>query len=212
MQGGGASLAPGRGKRSPLPAVDSLFLNYTSLLATMHALQDSLFTLEKDLKMMGNSTPLRRMSKTKFALRLLLDTEHRSIVLQSEINRVSGALQQMEMNFLMDGIISISRIFRKNRGNLSSPERKNTCKAGPAQPFDIPIEGSKELYYIRILDTSHRQPVITPQFLTRFEHVTSISDNTPTQSWPGLRRDSLRQISLHHLVFSPFYDPLRSTS
>ena len=161
--------APEESKELPIaPAVDSLFLNYTSLLATMHALQDSLATLGKDLKMMRELyTSTENEQELSSLSRLLLDTEHRSIVLQSEINRVSGALQQMEMNFLMDGIIINLEDISEEPQETSSPEHKQYtfAKLNPAQPFDIPIEVPKESfdYSFRILDTAViAEPVITP--------------------------------------------------
>lgn len=105
-----ASLIPAEEESLPNPeqleelpvasAADSLFLNYTSLLVTLRGLQDSLATIGKELKMMRELyTSTENEQELQTISKLLLDTEHRAIVLQSEINSATGLLQQMEMNF-----------------------------------------------------------------------------------------------------------------
>ena len=149
-------------------AADSLFLNYTSLLVTLRGLQDSLATIGKELKMMRELyTSTENEQELQTISRLLLDTEHRAIVLQSEINSATGLLQQMEMNFLMDGIIiNLEDISEKPQGTPSI-ERKQYAfvKQSFSKPFDIPIETPRESfdYSFRILDTAViAEPVITP--------------------------------------------------
>lgn len=149
-------------------AADSLFLNYTSLLTTMRGLQDSLAILGKDMEMMRelyasteNEQELQTLS------RLLIETEHRSIILQSEINSASSALQQMEMNFLMEGIIINLEDISEKKPETSSLELKEYAfvKQNLSKPFDIPIEMPKEKfdYSFRILDTAViAEPVKTP--------------------------------------------------
>lgn len=149
-------------------AADSLFLDYTTLLSTLRGLQDSLVTLSKDLEMMRelySSTENEQEIQT--LSRLLLDTEHRAIVLQSEINNTTGALQQMEMNFLMEGIIiNLEDISEKPQSTPSFvSEQYAFTKQRASKPFDIPIEIPKETfdYSFRILDTAViAEPVNTP--------------------------------------------------
>ena len=149
-------------------AMDSLFLNYTSLLVNLRGLQDSLIALGKDLEMMRelytsteNEQELQTLSK------LLLNTEHRAIILQSEINSATSALQQMEMNFLMEGIIINLEDISEKPQETSSIEEKQYAfiKQHFSDPFDIPIEIPKESfdYSFRILDTAIiAEPVNTP--------------------------------------------------
>jgi hypothetical protein len=149
-------------------AADSLFLDYTTLLSTLRGLQDSLVTLSKDLEMMRELyTSTENEQEIQTLSRLLLDTEHRAIVLQSEINNTTGALQQMEMNFLMEGIIiNLEDISEKPQSTPSFvSEQYAFTKQRASKPFDIPIEIPKETfdYSFRILDTAViAEPVNTP--------------------------------------------------
>jgi len=149
-------------------AADSLFSNYTTLLSTLRGLQDSLVTLGKDLEMMRELyTSTENEQEIQTLSRLLLETEHRAIVLQSEINNTTGALQQMEMNFLMEGIIiNLEDISEKPQETPSfASEQYTFTKQRVSKPFDIPIEIPKETfdYSFRILDTAViAEPVNTP--------------------------------------------------
>ncbi len=149
-------------------AADSLFLNYTSLLVTLRGLQDSLVALGKEMEMMRELyTSTENEQELQTLSRLLLDTEHRAIVLQSKINNTTSALQQMEMNFLMEGIIiNLEDISEKPQTTPSFESKQYTfTKQSFSKPFDIPIEMPRESfdYSFRILDTAViAEPVHTP--------------------------------------------------
>ncbi|MBP6947657.1 MAG: hypothetical protein KBB35_01015 [Bacteroidales bacterium] len=140
-------------------AMDSLFLNYTSLLANLRGLQDSLIALGKDLEMMRELyTSTENEQELQMLSTLLLNTEHRAIVLRSEINSATSALQQMEMKFLMEGIIiNLEDISEKAQETNPVEEKQYPfVKRSFSKPFDIPIEIPKESfdYSFRILDTA----------------------------------------------------------
>ncbi|MDD2594301.1 MAG: hypothetical protein PHD11_00605 [Bacteroidales bacterium] len=145
-------------KKAPSSA-DSLFNKYSSLLSSLRSMQDSLNTIqnEQNLNRTLYSTTTNEKDKTTLEL-LILSAENLSIELQSKIGDISYTIQEMEMDFLMKGIIINLEDLSDNQdkqAEVKTPEysfRKNTLGV----IGNISIEMPEEVfdYSFKILDTA----------------------------------------------------------
>lgn len=135
---------------------DSLFLKYTTLLSNLRGMQDSLVILQKEQKetrSLYNSTISE--SDLKLIEKKLLTGENKAIEIQSRIGEISVLIQELEMDFLMKGvIINLEDISdSKEKKEEIAPQyvfKKNQLGKLPDISVEVPVE--KFDYSFKILD------------------------------------------------------------
>lgn len=139
---------------------DSLFTQYTFNLAALRSKQDSIWTIRTELEENRDLyAATTNENDLKTLERIILSTEQRAITLQMEADVIARKVQELEMDFLLKGIIlpteAIENIEEETK-EVGELLEYNFTKHSLGVLGDISIEAPVESfdYSFKVLDTA----------------------------------------------------------